>query len=53
MKLWPVTIRIAVEFDSADLQQAWWLPWFHCWPYGFRVGVLGLHLILSVSFYDA
>lgn len=49
--LWPFTIRIAIEFDSVDVQQMWWLPWFHTWDYGFRIGIFGIHLILGISFY--
>lgn len=55
----PVTIRISLEFDTADIQQDWWLPWFHSWrtlpgerfSLGCRVGVLGLHLIVGVAWF--
>lgn len=49
-QLWPFCIRLGIEFDAVDVQQDWWLPWFHCWRFGCRVGVLGLHLIVSISF---
>jgi hypothetical protein len=53
-----VKLRLGVEFDSdapdldydsADEPAAWWQPQIACWKYGFRVGVLGLHLMVGIG----
>jgi hypothetical protein len=59
MKLYPVTIDIGIEFDTAQFD--WWKPIGRAWCigaagisvlYGARVGVLGLQLVASIEFYD-
>lgn len=47
---WPISARIGLEFESLNVFDMWWRPYFHAWHWGFRVGVLGLHVIIGVRF---